>query len=50
MRILVRGQIHAFNTDDEGNPHFVNVYALNEFDVIKKFFIKAKIYMVKIRG
>jgi len=31
--VLVRGQIHAYNYDEEGNPVFVNVYALNEYDV-----------------
>jgi hypothetical protein len=33
LRVLVRGQIHAYNYDEEGNSTFVNVYALNEFDV-----------------
>jgi translation initiation factor 3 subunit D len=33
LDIVVRAQVHAFNYDENGNPIFVNIYALNEFNV-----------------
>lgn len=37
LDVVVRAQIHAFNYDENGNPIFINIYALNEFNVNKIF-------------
>lgn len=34
MDVLVRCQVHAFDYNDDGDISYVNVYALNEYDVI----------------
>lgn len=31
--VFIRAQVHAFSYDENGNPIFVNIYALNEFNV-----------------
>jgi hypothetical protein len=33
IEVLVRSQVHAFDYTDEGDTKFVNIYAMNEFDV-----------------
>ena len=38
IEVLVRCQIHAFDENEKGDTVFVNVFALNEFDV-RKFII-----------
>jgi hypothetical protein len=35
--VLVRSQVHAFDENEKGENIFVNIYALNEFDVNKIF-------------
>jgi hypothetical protein len=34
IEVLVRCQVHAFDENEKGESIFVNIYALNEFDVI----------------
>ena len=39
IEVLVRCQVHAYDENEKGENVFVNIYALNEFDVSKKIFI-----------
>ena len=37
IEVFVRCQIHSFDVNEKGENNYVNVFALNEFDVIKSY-------------